>query len=64
VELEFTVRADGSTGDIVVTKSNPRNTFDNAAKTAVSQWRYKPVKSPDGTAVEQRAAVRIRFSGE
>ena len=29
VELEFTVRTDGSTGDIVVTNSNPRRTFDN-----------------------------------
>jgi len=63
VELEFTVRTDGSTGDVVVTNSNPRRTFDNAAVTAVSQWRYKPV-SKDGKAIEQRAAVRIRFSGE
>ena len=35
VELEFTVRADGSTGDIVVTNSSPRKTFDAAAVTAV-----------------------------
>jgi TonB family protein len=63
VELEFTVRADGSTGDIVVTNANPRNTFDNAAKAAISEWRYKPVLR-DGKAVEQRAAVRIRFAGE
>lgn len=61
VELEFTVRADGSTGDIVVTNANPRRTFDNAAMTAVGQWRYKPVMR-DGKAVEQRAAVRIRFA--
>jgi TonB family protein len=63
VELEFTVRADGSTGDIVVTNANPRNTFDNAAKVAVGEWRYKPVLR-DGKPVEQRAAVRIRFAGE
>jgi protein TonB len=61
VELEFTVRADGSTGDIVVTNSSPRRTFDNAAMVAVAQWRYQPVMR-DGKAVEQRAAVRIRFS--
>jgi TonB family protein len=61
VELEFTVRADGSTGDIVVTNSSPRRTFDNAAMVAVAQWRYEPVVR-DGKAVEQRAAVRIRFS--
>ena len=62
VELEFTVRADGATGDIVVTNSSPRRTFDNAAMTAVGQWRYKPVVR-DGKPVEQRVAVRIRFAG-
>jgi protein TonB len=61
VELEFTVRADGSTGDISVTNANPRKVFDNAAMVAVAQWRYKPVMR-DGKPVEQRAAVRIRFS--
>lgn len=64
VELEFTVLGDGSTHDVVVTNSNPRRTFDNAAVTAVSQWRYKPVLSKEGKPIEQRAAVRIRFSGE
>jgi TonB family protein len=63
VELEFTVRADGSTGDIVVTNSYPRKVFDSAATRAVGQWRYKPVVR-DGKAVDQRAAVRIRFSDE
>jgi TonB family protein len=63
VELEFTVLPDGSTGDIVVTNSSPRRTFDNAAMTAVSQWRYKPPVR-DGQAVAQRAAVRIRFADE
>lgn len=63
VELEYTVRTDGSTGDIVVTNSSPRRTFDNAAINAVSQWRYKPVIR-GGKAVEQRAAVRIRFADQ
>jgi len=63
VELEFTVRTDGSTGDIVVTNSYPRNTFDSSAVRAVSQWRYKPVML-NGKPVDQRAAVRIRFSDE
>ena len=61
VELEFTVRPDGSTADIVVTNSNPRRTFDAAARNAIAQWRYKPVVR-DGKAVDQRAAIRIRFS--
>ena len=63
VELEFTVLPDGSTSDIVVTNSNPRRTFDNAAMNAVAKWRYQPVMR-DGKAVEQRAAVRIRFTEE
>jgi len=63
VELEFTVKADGSTADITVTNSNPRRTFDSAAVAAIREWRYKPVVR-DGLAVDQRAAVRIRFSDE
>ena len=63
VELEFTVRPDGKTGDVVVTNSSPRRTFDNAAVTAVEQWRYEPVVR-SGKVVEQRAAVRIRFTEE
>jgi TonB family protein len=63
VELEFTVRADGSTSDIVVTNSSPRKTFDASAVAAVEQWHYKPVMR-DGRAVDQRASIRIRFSDE
>jgi TonB family protein len=63
VELEFTVRTDGSTGDIVVTNSSPRKTFDAAAINAVGQWRYKPVMR-EGKAVDQRASIRIRFTDE
>jgi TonB family protein len=63
VELEFSVLPDGSTGDIVVTNSNPRKTFDSAAITAVSQWRYRPVMR-DGKTAEQRVAVRIRFADQ
>jgi TonB family protein len=63
VELEFTVRTDGSTSDIVVTNASPRKTFDASATTAVSQWRYKPVMS-GGKPVEQRVSVRIRYAGD
>jgi TonB family protein len=63
VELEFTVMADGSTGNIAVTNSSPRRTFDSAAIAAVSEWRYKPLMR-EGKAVEQRVAVRIRFADQ
>jgi TonB family protein len=61
VELEFTVRTDGSTDDVVVTNSNPRRLFDAVAVNAVEQWRYEPV-TRDGKAIDQRAAIRIRFA--
>jgi TonB family protein len=63
VELQFTVRVDGSTDDIVVTNSYPRGVFNSVARTAVGEWRYKPVMR-DGKPLEQRAAVRIRFAGD
>ncbi len=61
VELEFTILTDGATGDVVVTNSQPKRTFDAAAVAAVSEWRYRPVVR-DGKPVEQRARVRIRFA--
>jgi TonB family protein len=64
VELEFTVFTDGRTGDIVVTNSSPRKTFDSAATNAVAKWRYKPVIGREGKPINQRAAVRIRFAEE
>jgi TonB family protein len=63
VELEFTVRADGVTDQIVVTNSNPKKVYDEAAIAAVSEWRYRPVMR-DGRPVEQRTMVRIRFMEE
>jgi len=63
VELEFTVLTDGATGNVVVTNSSPRRTFDASAIAAVSQWRYKPVMR-EGKPVEQRVAVRIRFADQ
>jgi TonB family protein len=63
VEVEFTVRTDGSTADIVVTNSSPRRLYDSSAISAIRQWRYKPVLQ-NGKPVDQRAAVRIRFSEE
>jgi TonB family protein len=35
--------------------------FDDAATSALSQWRFKPVMR-DARAVAQRARIRIRFT--
>ena len=63
VELEFTIRRDGSTAAIRVVKSEPEGLFEVSAITALAQWRYEPVLC-DGLPVEQRAMVRIKFSPE
>lgn len=60
VEMQFTVRTDGSVGDIAVTHAQPPGMFDSAAVQAVRQWRYKPVQR-DGHPVEQRVSLRVVF---
>ncbi len=60
VDLQFTVRADGTVADISVTHAEPRGMFDSAAIEAVRQWRYKPVLR-DGRPVDQRASLRVVF---
>ena len=61
VDLEFTVRADGSVADVVVTRADPPKVFDSAATEAVRKWRFKPPMR-DGHAVDQRAKVHMRFA--
>lgn len=61
VELEFTVRADGTVGDVVVLRSSPPEIFDRAAVNAVRKWRYRPVLR-DGQPVDQRTRLRVRFA--
>ncbi|MGH8126899.1 MAG: energy transducer TonB [Gammaproteobacteria bacterium] len=46
VTVSFVVTRSGRTSDIQVITSKPRHIFDNAAKDAVRQWRFKPVKTP------------------
>jgi protein TonB len=63
VEMEFTVARDGSVRDIVVTNAEPKNTFNSAATSALSRYRYAPVVK-DGLAVPQRAHIRMRFTAQ
>jgi TonB family protein len=60
VDVEFTIAPNGTTQDLVVRNAEPLRTFDQAAMDAVKRWRFEPVLR-DGAAVQQRAAVRIRF---
>jgi TonB family protein len=60
VELDFTVAESGAVKDIAVHAAGAPGVFENAAISALSQWRYKPVMR-DGKIVAQRARVRLRF---
>jgi protein TonB len=60
VDLEITIRTDGSVDDVTVVHSEPAEVFDQAAMDAARQWQYEPVVR-NGKAVEQRTRVRIRF---
>lgn len=61
VDFEFTVNERGEVKDIVVRGSQPAGVFEQAARSALAQWRYRPVLR-DGVPIEQRARVRIRFA--
>lgn len=46
VVVEFTVTMNGDTEDISVIEAQPRNTFDSAARRAVSRWKFQPLVAP------------------
>ncbi len=60
VDLTFTVSKNGQVSDIAISRSEPRDTFDQAAMDAVQSWRFAPVIE-NGAAVEKRSAVRLSF---
>jgi TonB family protein len=60
VELDFTVAESGAVKDIAVHAASAPGVFEDAAISALTQWRYKPVVR-DAKKVAQRARVRIRF---
>jgi TonB family protein len=61
VDLEFTVAENGTVQEINVRHAQPSGTFESAAVTALSQWRYQPVLR-NGIPARQRARIRIRFA--
>ncbi|MDX1442214.1 MAG: energy transducer TonB [Gammaproteobacteria bacterium] len=61
VVIEFTVQTDGSTTDLEVIESEPRNTFDREAMRAVSRWRFEPALR-DGRPVQTRLQHTIEFN--
>ena len=61
VELDFTVTESGAVKDVAVHATDAPGVFEDAAISALSQWRYRPVLR-DSKPVPQRARVRIRFT--
>lgn len=60
VDVTFTVTTDGKVRSASVLKSEPKETFDQAAIDAVTKWRFEP-SVENGVAVEKRTAVRLAF---
>lgn len=60
VELEFIITEAGFVRDVQVVDSQPHGTFDQAAATALGQWRFRP-RTVNGQPVAQRSSVTLRF---
>jgi TonB family protein len=61
VDLEFTVRADGTVTDVNVLKAQPTGVFEKAAVDAVSTWRYRPIER-NGLPINEHARLRLNFA--
>ncbi len=59
VEFRVTVGTDGSVRDVVLVRGNP--SLVGAAKTAVLQWRYRPL-SLNGTPVAFKTNIVVNFT--
>jgi TonB family protein len=46
VTISFSISIDGKVNNITVTDSSPKGVFEQAAKTALSQWRYASLDKP------------------
>ncbi len=63
VDLEFTIAENGSVRDVKVRGADPPGVFEQAAISALSQWRYQPVVR-GAEPITLRAHIRIRFALE
>ncbi|MDP7561622.1 MAG: energy transducer TonB [Methylococcales bacterium] len=60
VKVQFTITKEGKVADAVVVDSEPKNTFDRAALSAIKRWKFK-AKIIEGMAFEQRAEQLLEF---
>ena len=64
VDLVFTVRADGTVGDVTVAGAEPAGIFEQAAMSAVRKWRYEPVLREGRAGGSTRARAHPVRDGE
>jgi protein TonB len=62
VNLQFTVRPDGTTSEIAVMSATPTGMFEQAAIDAVRKWKYRPPVLKDGTPTSVRAEIKLNFA--
>ena len=60
VHLSFNITPNGDVADIEVVESTPEETFEEAAITAVSGWKYLP-RTVDGVPAREAMEVRLQF---
>jgi len=58
--VQFTITKEGTVTDAIVVDSEPKNTFDRAALSAIKRWKFK-AKIIEGMAFEQRAEQLLEF---
>ena len=61
VDVQFTVKSDGTTTDVSIVGAEPVGIFEQSAMEAVRKWHYRPVVR-NGQTVDQLARVRVRFA--
>ena len=61
VDVQFTVKSDGTTTDVSIVGAQPVGVFEQSAMEAVQKWHYRPVVR-NGQTVDQLARVRVRFA--
>ena len=61
VDVQFTVKSDGTTTDVSIFAAEPVGIFEQSAMEAVRKWHYRPVVR-NGQTVDQLARVRVRFA--
>ena len=60
IDLEFTITQIGEVTSVTIMQAEPQEVFNNAAITAVANWRYQP-RLIDDQPVSERKQIRLRF---